>query len=157
MFRFNSLLHLNRHNIAIIGNGGFAREIACNLKKDSYKFYINKNVIKYIYIKPRFKKIKNNYYLTIGLITNRRIYKYKKYNIQYDFYYFNNELTLTYISPTNPYNSMLAMDFNNGCLVVLNNHDLYNILSYTSDVVELYYNSYAFTSDWFPFSIKIID
>ena len=45
MFRFNSLLHLSRHNIAIIGNGGFAREIACNLKKDSYKFYINKNFI----------------------------------------------------------------------------------------------------------------
>ena len=45
MFRFNSLLHLSRHNIAIIGNGGFAREIACNLKKDSYKFYINKKFI----------------------------------------------------------------------------------------------------------------
>ena len=45
MFRFNTLLHLNRHSIAIIGNGGFAREIACNLKKDSYKFYINKNFI----------------------------------------------------------------------------------------------------------------
>jgi sugar O-acyltransferase (sialic acid O-acetyltransferase NeuD family) len=31
--------------IAIIGYGGFAREISCNLKKNSYDFFINKDFI----------------------------------------------------------------------------------------------------------------
>jgi sugar O-acyltransferase (sialic acid O-acetyltransferase NeuD family) len=39
------LLHSSNKYIAIIGNGGFAKEIACNLKKYSYKFYISKNFI----------------------------------------------------------------------------------------------------------------
>ena len=45
MFRFNMLLHSSNKHIAIIGNGGFAREVACNLKKYSYNFYVNKSFI----------------------------------------------------------------------------------------------------------------
>ena len=45
MFRFNMLMHSSKNHIAIIGNGGFAREIACNLKKYSYNFYISKSFI----------------------------------------------------------------------------------------------------------------
>lgn len=35
----------NIKKIAIIGNGGFAREIACRLKKNSYDFFVNKSLI----------------------------------------------------------------------------------------------------------------
>lgn len=45
MFRFNTLLYSSNKHIAIIGNGGFAKEIACNLKKYSYNFYVSRNFI----------------------------------------------------------------------------------------------------------------
>ena len=45
MFRFNTLLYSSNKHIAIIGNGGFAKEIACNLKKYSYNFYVSKSFI----------------------------------------------------------------------------------------------------------------
>lgn len=45
MFRFNTLLHSSNKHIAIIGNGGFAKEIASNLKKYSYNFYVSKSFI----------------------------------------------------------------------------------------------------------------
>ena len=104
------------------------------------KFYIKKNVIKYIYIKPQFKKIKNTYYLTTEHIINDRIYKYKKYHLQHEFYY--SYTKLTYISSLKAYCIMIDMVFNeNGALIELYKSRLYNILSYTSDLVEVYFNS----------------
>ena len=54
--------HLKK--IAVIGYGGFAREIACNLKKGTYNFFVNKQ-----YINSDNISIYSSFILSITLIT----------------------------------------------------------------------------------------
>ena len=116
-----------------------------NTQPDIYDRIISMINIDEINFKLRiYKKISNAYELINHLSITNKFIAYI-----FDLFYENKTALLVLYDRANNFKKIIKAE------IPIEYHNQLEINMEFN--VELYYNSYAFTSDWFPFSIKIID